>query len=294
MSLRRQIKRPFRLGGKSIYRILDRIYLTLDRKEIRRTRNIRLIPREAFRRGGKRSYAEWGHVIGIFQTLMWLELDQRTDLVMLDVGCGTGLLGIAAEPFLFPKGRYVGLDVSREDIDFCRRHYSAPTYEFVHLDVNNPAYAAGQKDQARRWPLSDNRFDLVSALSVWTHLNEADASFYFAEVARVLKPGGKAFLTFFLLDDEYEASLPSRSRSPGRYHRTLQSNWVFDRPAYGSDAWRYPSGANIPEEAIGVTAAGLERLLAQSTLKLIKHHPGNWKELPGLYFQDILIFQKGS
>jgi SAM-dependent methyltransferase len=292
MSLRRQIKRVFHSNEGRLYRFLDRFYVPLDRKQILRTRNIRLIPREGFRRGGKRSYAEWAHVIGIFQTLMCLHLDKHTDLELLDVGCGTGLLGIAAEPFLAPKGHYVGLDVNKKDIDFCRRHYPMPTYEFVHFDVNNPAYAPAQTHQAKLWPLSDGRFDLVTALSVWTHLNEADACFYFAEVARVLKPGGKALITFFLLDDAYQASVPSRLPAPGRYHMTSQSNWVFDRPAYGSDAWRYPNSANIPEEAMGITTAGLERLLAQAPLALINRYPGNWKEIPGVYFQDVLTFEK--
>jgi predicted SAM-dependent methyltransferase len=64
---------------------------------------------------------------------------------------------------------------------------------------------------------------LVTALSVWTHLNEADARFYFKEISRVLKPDGKAIVTFFLLDEQY---------------------------------------------------------------------PGNWKETPGAFFQDVLIFAK--
>jgi SAM-dependent methyltransferase len=292
MSLKRRLKRGFRSSEARLYRLLDRFYVPLDRKQVRRTRNIRLIPREAFRRGGKRSYAEWAHVIGIFQTLIRLRIEKATDLTMLDVGCGTGILAVAAEPFLLPNGHYIGLDVNQRDIEFCRRHYPRPTYEFVHFEVNNPAYAPGQTQQARAWPLADNQFDMVTALSVWTHLNEADACFYFAEVARVLKPGGRALITFFLLDDAYEASVSSRSRSPGHYHMTLPSNWIFDRPAYGSSAWRYPSGANIPEEAIGVTRAGLDGLLARAPLKLVDYYPGNWKEIPGVYFQDVLIFEK--
>jgi hypothetical protein len=56
----------------ALYRLLDRLYLPLDRALIRRTRNLRLLPEAAERTGGKFSYAEWAHVIGIFQTLLWL------------------------------------------------------------------------------------------------------------------------------------------------------------------------------------------------------------------------------
>ena len=50
---------------------LDRAYLSYDRQHILRANNIVLIPSYSDRRGGKRSYAEWGHVIGIFQTLLY-------------------------------------------------------------------------------------------------------------------------------------------------------------------------------------------------------------------------------
>jgi SAM-dependent methyltransferase len=292
MSIGRELKRSVKAIGADPYRVLDSMYLPLDRKHIRRTQNIRLIPREQNRRGGKHSYAEWAHVIGIFQTLMCLHLVNRTDIAALDVGCGTGLLGIAAEPFLIPNGHYVGIDVSKKDIDFCRRHYPAPMYEFIHFDVNNPAYAPAQQNQRIPWPLDDQRFDLVTALSVWTHLNEADAMFYFAEVGRVLKPGGKALMTFFLLDEAYEASLAIRSNARGRYNMSSQAYWIFNQPAYGSTAWFYPSRAKVPEQAMGVTRECLERLMSATPLEPQKHYQGNWKEIPGVYFQDVLLFEK--
>ena len=44
--------------------------------------------------------------------------------------------------------------------------------------------------------------------------------------------------------------------------------------------------------AIGVTTAGLDRLLAASGLQIVKHYPGSWKETPGVYFQDVLILRR--
>ena len=73
---------------------------------------------------------------------------------------------------------------------------------------------------------------------------------------------------------------------------TPQDQWVFDQPSYGSDAWFHPKWARVPESAIGVTETGLERLLRGSGMELIKQLPGNWKEIPGVYHQDVLIFQK--
>ncbi len=50
--------------------------------------------------------------------------------------------------------------------------------------------------------------------------------------------------------------------------------------------------AKVPERAIGVTEAGLDRLASSSGMKLIDHHQGNRKEVPRVFFQDVLIFQK--
>src|ERR1700722_4941294 len=105
------------------FRWIDKVFINTDKKQVRRTRNIRLIPNYNDRRGGKLSYAEWAHVIGIFQTIIYQTLESKTGNHILDIGCGTGLLGISAEPFTTAGGSYTGIDVMTEDIDFCKAHY---------------------------------------------------------------------------------------------------------------------------------------------------------------------------
>ena len=134
MGIGRTIRKFLQQTGFTRYNWFDRLYLPLDRKVIRRTRNIRLIPSERFRRGGKYAYGEWAHVIGIFQTLMYLQLAKKEGNAVLDIGCGTGLLGIAAEPFVGEGRSYTGIDVMARDIAFCRQHYRAPNYRFIHFD----------------------------------------------------------------------------------------------------------------------------------------------------------------
>ena len=274
------------------YLLADVLFLARDKRRVLRTRNILRVPHLPQRRGGKRAYGEWCHVTGIFQTLLHAHLPRPTDNCILDAGCGTGLLALAAEPWLGDHGRYVGLDVSERDLAFCRRHFREPRFEFVHLPIYNQQYAAGQARDRVRWPVADAAFDMVTALSVWTHLNEDDAVFYFKEIDRVLRPGGAALITFFVLDDAYQQSLPLRTDRAARYHTTDKRWWVFDKPCSQSGAWLCPTWAACPEVAVGVTPPGLALLTAGTALRVERIYPGNWKEQPGVYFQDVVLLRK--
>lgn len=276
------------LSPKEAYKILDKLFVERDKKFIRRTKNIENIPLEPWRRGGKYSYAEWAHVIGIFQTLIYQNVKARQNSI-LDVGCGTGLLGIAAEPFL---GKYVGIDVGKFEIDYCKENFSPEKYDFHHLDASNPGYAPNQSPERVPWNLSDNTFDLVMGLSVWTHFSENDARFYLKEVSRVLRADGRAIITVFALDGLYDTFLSNRlQKGKGRFHGTQQSDWQFTKSAYNSKNWFTPKWTKVPESAIGIKSQGINSMLFESGLKLKEKMPGNWKEIPSVFFQDILILE---
>lgn len=272
--------------------LMDQLYLDADRKNVLRTRNIRRIPGIVNRRGGKVSYAEWAHVTGIFQTLLYQNLAAKSGNSILDVGCGTGLLALAAEPFISEGGSYTGIDVMEEDIRFCRKHFPGPEYEFLHFDVANPTYAADQSEELLPWPIADNSVDMVTALSVWTHLREEHAIYYLKEVSRVLKADGRAILSFFYLDEHYKESLNKREDREGRYHSTNQKLWVFDKAAYNSRNWFSPQWVQNYEDAIGLSSDGMKRLLRVTSLAELEYYPGNWKEIPGVFFQDVFVFRK--
>jgi ubiquinone/menaquinone biosynthesis C-methylase UbiE len=276
---------------KKIFALIDKIFTRIDKNFILRNNNIHLIPGLKYRKGGKVSYAEWAHVIGIFQTVFYNTLDKKSGNKILDIGCGTGLLGIAAQSFITEGGKYTGIDVINSDINFDIKHFDPAHYEFIHFDLANPTYAKDQSQEKKPWPIQDSHYDMVTALSVWTHLKEDDAIYYFKEVKRVLKKGGKAVITFFILDKEYESSLAKRTNVKGRYHSTPQTKWIFDKSAYASENWFAPNWVQHPEDAIGVTKKGLDILLETSGLNLVSHFHGNWKEKPGLYFQDVLILE---
>ncbi|PKQ27891.1 MAG: SAM-dependent methyltransferase [Candidatus Anoxymicrobium japonicum] len=96
---------------------------------------------------------------------------------VIDIGCGEGygaaiLTGEAAS--------VLGIDIAHEVVSHARDTYHASNLSFEVMDVN-------------RLELADASFDLAVSFQVVEHL--ADVSGYFAGIARVLKPGGVAFLT---------------------------------------------------------------------------------------------------
>lgn len=285
------IKKILRSG----YGLLESMFISIDKRLLRRTRNLRMIPNIAYRRGGKVSYGEWTYVVGIFQTILNIQLGSTTNNRILDIGCGTGLLGIASEPFLGDKGKYIGIDILSDNIEFCRNHFLDSRYVFHKLNAQNPHYILDtQTTVSKRYPIEDKTIDMVTALSVWTHFNEDDAKFYFTEIDRVLKENGKAIVTFFLMDDTYEETLPFRSAKKSRFHNTFQNLWEFTKACSHSKGWFTPVWVKTPEEAIGVTQEAINKIVNDTQLCLIETYTGSWKEVPGVYFQDILVFSKSQ
>jgi SAM-dependent methyltransferase len=118
---------------------------------------------------------------------------------VLDVGAGNGRQAIGL--LELGVGRYVGLEVVRECVHFGNRAFRRwANVGFDWIDAANDMYnPTGAVDPtAAVFPYDDGEFDLVIAGSLFTHLQSAEvASRYLEEIARVLRPGGAAFTTWF-------------------------------------------------------------------------------------------------
>jgi len=99
----------------------------------------------------------------------------------LDFGCGCGrtLLWLARR---FPQVHWYGSDVDAESVEWCRASIPGAVFS-----VNAPLPPL---------PFSDASFDLVYAVSVFTHLSEEHQQAWLPELRRVLKPGGLLLLSF--------------------------------------------------------------------------------------------------
>ena len=106
-------------------------------------------------------------------------LDRRPEATtVLDVGCGTGLVGreLRARGF---EGRLVGLDLSESSLDIARQ---AGGYdELAPADLQQPL------------PVADDAHDAVVCVGVMTYLPDVEATW--RELARVAHPDGLVVLT---------------------------------------------------------------------------------------------------
>lgn len=75
------------------------------------------------------------------------------------------------------------------------------------------------RDFEYRFPYPDGSFDLVFAVSVFTHLLPEGTERYIAEASRVLRPGGHFLATYFLLNQASTEALEAGKSTITFKHR---------------------------------------------------------------------------
>lgn len=199
---------------------------------------------------------------------------------VLDVGCGVGRMAIPLTTYLDPAhGRYAGFDIEAEAIHWCQRRIGRrfPHFEFRHHRAANPNYVLGQ-DAAQHlpFPYPERTFDFAIVTSVFTHLLPAEVEHYVRELARMLRPGGRCFMTFFLLNAESEA-LIAAGQTAYRFVHDFETHRVIN--------------PRLPQAAVAYPEARVRGWLAASGLAVQEPiHYGNWCARPRFVDgQDIVI-----
>lgn len=105
---------------------------------------------------------------------------------VLDVGCGSGGLTLTAKRSAGRLGSVYGIDASPEMIDVARKKASQTVTDVVF-----------EVALIEKLPFEDSTFDVVISRLVMHHLPDDLKLQAFAEIVRVLKPGGTIFVADF-------------------------------------------------------------------------------------------------
>lgn len=143
---------------------------------------------------------------------------------ILEIGCGPGYFSPAAARSA-PAGRLVILDTQEAMVAMAMQRLERAGAENVSAVVADAAHS----------PFADSSFDIVFLVTVLGEVSDPPAAM--REIARILRPGGRVFITEALGDPDHLSKTQVRSLSEASSLRST-GNWpglflrtdVFTRP----------------------------------------------------------------
>lgn len=203
---------------------------------------------------------------------------------VLDIGSGIGRIAIPLTNYV-QDGEYFGFDIDKRGVKWCQKNITKKFkhFHFTHADIFNKYYNKHGVIQAHhfKFPYEDNKFDVIYAVSVFTHMLTGQVEQYFKEASRVLKPGGKLLFTFFSIDDLAKENIKkgiSRCEFKFKDHKGIC----------------HYSHKSVPEAETGFPQDWLIKELQDNGLaKNLKIYNGSWSgRHEFLSYQDIFIAEK--
>nr|WP_136251959.1 class I SAM-dependent methyltransferase [Ningiella ruwaisensis] len=183
---------------------------------------------------------------------------------VLEIGAGNGRIASAVVPFL-RNGSYTGVDIMKPFIKWLKSTYHKyPNARFEHINVFNKAYNkfSFRKAKNYKFKYKEASFDFIYLTSVFTHMHSEDIDNYLSEISRMLKPGGKCFITYFLID-EATIKLIDQGKSK-RAFKLYRENSYTDNP-------------KNPEVAIAFNKDFVEGLYKKHRLSIEDLYLGRWR-----------------
>lgn len=196
---------------------------------------------------------------------------------VLDVGCGAGRMAAALTDYL-DGGTYEGFETIAGLVEWADRNITArwPSFRFRHVDLHNQTYnpTGTIAPLDFEFPYPDASFDYAVVASVFTHMRGPEIRRYLGELTRVLRIGGRAFTTWFLLDAQSDAAI-----------RDGRAGFRLVHPAGDG----FTSDPAEPEKALGFRRREAIGWSEQAGLKVTEIHAGSWTGLDGPTFQDVIV-----
>ncbi len=119
--------------------------------------------------------------VGAIEAELLKRFGLKANDFLVDVGCGSGRLATALATFF--HGRYLGIDVVPEMLEYAASGVKRPDWQFI-------------LGEGLKIPTADGVADMVCFFSVFTHLFHQESYVYLQDAFRALKPGGKVVFSF--------------------------------------------------------------------------------------------------
>lgn len=185
------------------------------------------------------------------------------EMTFFEIGCGLGRDAFQILSILNNKGKYIGIDVTRDSIVWLQKNITSrhPNFTFHHFDAKHELYnPLGSKTSFDfRFPVEDHSVDRIAVGSVFTHLFEDEVVHYMKEIKRALKPNGLAYATFFLYAEDAIAA--SRQKSATSFNLRFEHS-------YGDGC--FVNDPTYKTGAVAYTQEAILRMINKSELKLSK------------------------
>jgi SAM-dependent methyltransferase len=129
----------------------------------------------------------------------------RLDSTIVDIGCGCGRYAHPLRDYRFKSerftGKYVGIDIDEEMLEWCGRNFDAGRFSFHRSNHASKAYRGAENGNSHyHLPLAEESADFVFSTSLFTHLLEEQLGNYCQESYRVLRSGGHMAMACFSMD----------------------------------------------------------------------------------------------